>query len=90
MERILKFISKYATYRKAGIELNLITLRINDKEVMDDFNKEKIYKQNQPIFWINMATILYNLAFNYTDFLSGSTISSFQSIRGYSTIINRL
>jgi hypothetical protein len=34
-----------------------------------------------------MATILYNLAFNYTDFLTGSTISSFQLIRGYATFL---
>jgi hypothetical protein len=30
MDRIKKIISKYATNRKAGIELNLVTLSIND------------------------------------------------------------
>lgn len=82
MERVKVFMRNYGLYRKAGIELNLVTLKIYDEEVMEDYNKEKISKQNFPIMWINMFISFFNNIINYYDFLTGGAMSTFQIIRG--------
>jgi hypothetical protein len=81
MERIKTVMKDYLVYKKAGIELNLVTLKINDEEVMEDYNKEKISKQNFPIMWVNMFIHFFNNMFNYIDYLNGGVMSTFQIIR---------
>ena len=71
-----KLLNKFVQ-RKANIELNLLSLQIKDKEVMADFSKEKILKQNAVIFWFNMAGHLVNIAFTYYDFLNGGAAGLF-------------
>ncbi len=82
MQRIKRFLSEYTIIRRAGIELSLITLKINDKEVHEDYTQEKILKQNVPVYWVNMFILVFNIAFNYYDYLTGGATSTFQIIRG--------
>ena len=80
-------LRRYTVTTKAGIELNLVTLKINDKEVYDDYTSEKILKQNEPVFWINMFYVLFNLSFNWNDYFQGGAFTSFNFLRGGLTFV---
>ena len=77
MQRLRNILKMSTVKIKAGIELNLVTLIIKDKEVMADYTQEKITKQNVPVFWVNMIIIIFNLGFNYYDYFQGGSTSLF-------------
>ena len=76
---MLQRLRNKLTMEQAGVQVNLVTLSISDKNMLKDFNKHRIEKtNNKTLFWIVCVMVHLNLIPNLLDFLVfGKSLNKF-------------
>ena len=76
---MLQRLRNKLTMEQAGVQVNLATLSISDKNMLKDFNKHRVEKtNNKTLFWIVCVMVHLNLIPNLLDFLVfGKSLNKF-------------
>ena len=80
---MLQRLRNKLTMEQAGVQVNLATLSISDKNMLQDFNKRKIEKyNNKTLFWIFCVLIHLNFVSNLLDVLIfGKSLNKFITLQ---------